>query len=247
MEVLATVADSILSESEATSESTALLVKVLLLLSMDRVLPASPMEASTFCDTEVFLPSSSPSLILSLDTVLLLTSGEVWARPAARSMREEVEAIAASWDWPIEASDKDSPRLAEEDRSCLEVEFEAIWAELEAIWLELEAIWLELEAIWLELEAIWLELEAIWLELEAIWVALDAIWLELEAIWLALEAAISELLTALLLRLFSEEEKDFFWTDEEAAVMEEADSWAVIDDDMDAMCSAAAWTEVAVC
>ena len=148
MEVLATVADSILSESEATSESTALLVKVLLLLSMDRVLPASPIEASTFCDTEVFLASSSPSLILSLDTVLLLTSGEVWARPAARSMREEVEAMAASWDWPIEARDNDSPRLAEDDRSCLEAEeeLEAIWAVLEAIWLELEAIWLELEA-----------------------------------------------------------------------------------------------------
>ena len=228
MEVLATVADSILSESEATSESTALLVKVLLLLSMDRVLPASPMEASTFCDTEVFLPSSSPSLILSLDTVLLLTSGEVWARPAARSMREEVEAMAASWDWPIEARDKDSPRLAEEDLSCREAEE-------------------ELEAIWAVLEAIWLELKAIWVALEAIWVVLEAIWVVLEAIWVALEAAISELLTALLLRLFSEEEKDFFWTDEEAAVMEEDDSWAVIDDDMDAMCSAAAWTEVEVC
>ena len=209
---MATVADSILSESEATSVSTALLVKVLLLLSMERVLPASPMEASTFCDTEVLLPSSEPSLSLSLDTVLLLTSGEVWARPAALSMREEVEAMAASCDWPIEARDTDSPRLAEEDRSCLE----AIWAVLEAIWLELEATWLELEAIWLELEAI----------------------------WVALDAAISELLTVLLLRLFSEEEKDFFWTDEEAAVMEEDDSWAVIDDDMDAMCSAAAWTEV---
>ena len=235
MEVLATVADSILSESEATSESTALLVKVLLLLSMDRVLPASPMEASTFCDTEVFLPSSSPSLILSLDTVLLLTSGEVWARPAARSMREEVEAMAASWDWPIEARDKDSPRLAEEDLSCREAEE------------ELEAIWAVLEAIWLELKAIWVALEAIWVVLEAIWVVLEAIWVVLEAIWVALEAAISELLTALLLRLFSEEEKDFFWTDEEAAVMEEDDSWAVIDDDMDAMCSAAAWTEVEVC
>ena len=36
---------------------------------------------------------------------------------------------------------------------------------------------------------------------------------------------------ALLLCLVSEEEKDFFWTDEEAAVIEELDASAVIEDD----------------
>jgi hypothetical protein len=65
---------------------------------MDLVLPAaaSSMEASAVLDTEVLLPSSEPSLSRSLDTVLLLTRGEVCARLAARSIREEEEARADS-------------------------------------------------------------------------------------------------------------------------------------------------------
>ena len=80
LEDTATVADSILEEREVDSaEAAALLVNVELLLSIERVLPAaaSSMEASAVFDTEVLLPSSEPSLSRSLDTVLLLTRGEV--------------------------------------------------------------------------------------------------------------------------------------------------------------------------
>jgi hypothetical protein len=80
LEDTATVADSILEERDVDSaEAAALLVNVELLLSMDLVLPAaaSSMEASAVLDTEVLLPSSEPSLSRSLDTVLLLTRGEV--------------------------------------------------------------------------------------------------------------------------------------------------------------------------
>ena len=80
MEDTATVADSILEERDVDSaEAAALLVNVELLLSMDLVLPAaaSSMEANAVLDTEVLLPSSEPSLSRSLDTVLLLTRGEV--------------------------------------------------------------------------------------------------------------------------------------------------------------------------
>ena len=80
MEDTATVADSILEERDVDSaEAAALLVNVELLLSMDLVLPAtaSSMEASAVLDTEVLLPSSEPSLSRSLETVLLLTRGEV--------------------------------------------------------------------------------------------------------------------------------------------------------------------------
>jgi len=78
----ATVADSILDEREVDSAeeaAAALLVKVELLLSIDLVLPAaaSSMEANADLDTDVLLPSSEPSLSRSLDTVLLLTRGEV--------------------------------------------------------------------------------------------------------------------------------------------------------------------------
>ena len=90
------MADSILEEREVDSAeealtaealtaealTAALLVKVELLLSIDRVLPPadaadSSIEASTDLDTDVLLPSSEPSLSRSLDTVLLLTRGEV--------------------------------------------------------------------------------------------------------------------------------------------------------------------------
>ena len=58
-----------------------MLVNVELLLSIDLVLlPAdadSSMEAKAVLDTEVLLPSSDPSLSRSLETVLLLTRGEV--------------------------------------------------------------------------------------------------------------------------------------------------------------------------
>ena len=80
LEDTATVADSILEERDVDSaEAAALLVKVELLLSIDLVLPAvvSSMEASAVLDTEVLLPSSEPSLSRSLDTVLLLTRGDV--------------------------------------------------------------------------------------------------------------------------------------------------------------------------
>jgi hypothetical protein len=80
LEDTATVADSILEERDVDSaEAAALLVNVELLLSMDRVLPAaaSSMDASAVLDTDVLLPSSEPSLSRSLDTVLLLTRGEV--------------------------------------------------------------------------------------------------------------------------------------------------------------------------
>jgi hypothetical protein len=80
LEDTATVADSILEERDVDSaEAAALLVNVELLLSMDLVLPAaaSSMEASAVLDTEVLLPSSEPSLSRSLETVLLLTRGEV--------------------------------------------------------------------------------------------------------------------------------------------------------------------------
>jgi hypothetical protein len=79
LEDTATVADSILEERDVDSaEAAALLVNVELLLSMDLVLPAaSSMEANAVLDTEVLLPSSEPSLSRSLDTVLLLTRGEV--------------------------------------------------------------------------------------------------------------------------------------------------------------------------
>ena len=80
MEDTATVADSILEERDVDSaEAAALLVNVELLLSMDLVLPAaaSSMEARAVLDTEVLLPSSEASLSRSLDTVLLLTRGEV--------------------------------------------------------------------------------------------------------------------------------------------------------------------------
>ena len=74
------MADSILEEREVDSaEAAALLVNVELLLSIDLVLPAaaSSIEASAVFDTDVLLPSSEPSLSRSLDTVLLLTRGEV--------------------------------------------------------------------------------------------------------------------------------------------------------------------------
>ena len=82
LEATATVADSILEERDVESaEAAALLVKVELLLSIDLVLlPAdadSSMEAKAVLDTEVLLPSSDPSLSRSLETVLLLTRGEV--------------------------------------------------------------------------------------------------------------------------------------------------------------------------
>ena len=82
LEATATVADSILEERDVESaEAAALLVKVELLLSIDLVLlPAdadSSMEAKAVFDTEVLLPSSDPSLSRSLETVLLLTRGEV--------------------------------------------------------------------------------------------------------------------------------------------------------------------------
>jgi hypothetical protein len=80
LEDTATVADSILEERDVDSaEAAALLVNVELLLSMDLVLPAaaSSMDASAVLDTDVLLPSSEPSLSRSLDTVLLLTRGEV--------------------------------------------------------------------------------------------------------------------------------------------------------------------------
>ena len=86
------MADSILEEREVDSAeealtaealTAALLVKVELLLSIDRVLPPdaaadSSIEANADLDTDdVLLPSSEPSLSRSLDTVLLLTRGEV--------------------------------------------------------------------------------------------------------------------------------------------------------------------------
>ena len=82
LEATATVADSILEERDVESaEAAALLVNVELLLSIDLVLlPAdadSSMEAKAVFDTEVLLPSSDPSLSRSLETVLLLTRGEV--------------------------------------------------------------------------------------------------------------------------------------------------------------------------
>ena len=84
LEATATVADSILEERDvesAEAATAALLVKVELLLSIDLVLlPAdadSSMEAKAVFDTEVLLPSSDPSLSRSLETVLLLTRGEV--------------------------------------------------------------------------------------------------------------------------------------------------------------------------
>ena len=76
-----------------------MLVNVELLLSIDLVLPAaaaSSMDANAVFDTEVLLPSSEPSLRRSLDTVLLLTRGEVWAKLAALSIKEEDEAKADS-------------------------------------------------------------------------------------------------------------------------------------------------------
>ena len=75
-----------------------MLVNVELLLSIDLVLPAaaSSMDANAVFDTEVLLPSSEPSLRRSLDTVLLLTRGEVWAKLAALSINEEDEAKADS-------------------------------------------------------------------------------------------------------------------------------------------------------
>ena len=84
LEATATVADSILEERDvesAEAATAALLVNVELLLSIDLVLlPAdadSSMEAKAVFDTEVLLPSSDPSLSRSLETVLLLTRGEV--------------------------------------------------------------------------------------------------------------------------------------------------------------------------
>ena len=75
-----------------------MLVNVELLLSIDLVLPAaaSSMDANAVFDTEVLLPSSEPSLRRSLDTVLLLTRGEVWAKLAALSIKEEDDAKADS-------------------------------------------------------------------------------------------------------------------------------------------------------
>lgn len=130
----AMVADSILADREVASvEEAALVVNVELRLSMDLFLPPSSAVATT--------PFTS-SFRRSLETVLRRTSGEVWARPVALSMREEEEAIALSWVCPIPASERDS--LDEEASIC------------------------------------------------------------------ELEASTSELLIALLLRLASEEEKDFF-------------------------------------
>ena len=82
LEATATVADSILEERDVESaEAAALLVKVELLLSIDLVLlladADSSMEAKAVFETEVLLPSSDPSLSRSLETVLLLTRGEV--------------------------------------------------------------------------------------------------------------------------------------------------------------------------
>ena len=167
------MADSILEEREAASVAAALVVKVELRLSMDRFL------ASDASITDVILPSSEPSLSRSLETVLLRTRGEVWARLAALSIREDEEARASSWAWPMEARETESLE-AEEDLSLVE-----------AVWLELA--W----ATCRELEL----------------------------------ACISELLTALLLRLFSEEEKDFFWTDEDEAAMEEEEASVTEDDE----------------
>ena len=83
LEATARVADSILEERdvESADAAAALLVNVELLLSIDLVLlladADSSMEAKAVFDTEVLLPSSDPSLSLSLETVLLLTRGEV--------------------------------------------------------------------------------------------------------------------------------------------------------------------------
>ena len=129
----ATVADSILADREVASvEEAALVVNVELRLSMDLFLPPSSVAAT----------APVLSFRRSLETVLRRTSGEVWARPAALSIREEEEALALSWACPIPARETDS---FDEEASICE-----------------------------------------------------------------LEASTSELLIALLLRLASEEEKDFF-------------------------------------
>jgi len=101
------VADSILDESEATSW----LVSRSLLLS-----PACrlSMAAAACCDSEVLRPSVEPSRRRSLETVLLLTNGEVCANPAARSISEEEEARADSCVCPIEAKETAS-RVVEDD------------------------------------------------------------------------------------------------------------------------------------
>jgi hypothetical protein len=58
---------------------------------------------------------------------------------------------------------------------------------------------------------------------------------EATAISAELEASvISELLMALLLRLVSEEEKDFFWTDEDVAIMVEDDAASALREEDDA-------------